>query len=157
MAQASNRKAEGRRAARQAARTERQSTRQARRTERQQSRQAGRTARTEARAGSRASRTQSKAEGGYYSPESTAARWQGIAAVGEQAVTVGAGIATGGASLAAGGFGAAGQNVLTGDDQVDSQFQPPGGAAPITEQAWFWPAVIGGGAVVIWSLTRGGK
>ena len=43
-------------------------------------------------------RTEAKAEGGYYTPESTTARWQGIGSLAAAGVEIGGLIATGGAS-----------------------------------------------------------
>lgn len=61
-------------------------------------RQEGKSERTEDRQEGRSERTEDKAAGGYYSPESTSARWEGYAALAESAIDLGALIATGGAS-----------------------------------------------------------
>lgn len=53
---------------------------------------------TEIRQEGRSDRAESKAAGGYYTPESTSARWDGISTAIEAGVDIGAMIATGGAS-----------------------------------------------------------
>ena len=179
-----NRKAAGRRRARQAMKAKRQAARQARKMERvkrrgtsgrgarklarqqarfktKQARIAARERKQAARQAGRSDRTQSKAAGGFYTPESTAARWGGIASLGSTAATLGAGIATGGASLAAGGLdlgGTAGEFLdVFGGDQVDQDLElSGGGAGAITDEPWFWPAAIGGGALVVYLATRKG-
>ena len=67
-------------------------------------------------------RTEAKAEGGYYTPESTTARWKGIGSLAAAGVEIGGLIATGGASGAIPDFsfgGSAEDGGYTLDDVLD--------------------------------------
>ena len=80
-------------------------------------------------------RTEAKAEGGYYTPESTTARWQGIGSLAAAGVEIGGLIATGGASGAIPDFsfgGSAEDGGYTLDDVLDMIPSGDGGyeAAP---------------------------
>ena len=92
---------------RQESRTERTGTRQSKRAERQKTRQEQKTQRTFARQARKTVKEQQKGASGYYTPEGTAARYQGIgniAQTGIEGITTGVGAyMTGGASLAGGG------------------------------------------------------
>ena len=95
-----------RQAQRQESRTERTGTRQSKRAERQKTRQEQKTQRTFARQARKTVKEQAKGASGYYTPEGTTARYEGIgniAQTGIEGVTTGVGAyMTGGASLAGG-------------------------------------------------------
>lgn len=96
---------------RQTERSTRQGVRQSKRAERQKTRQEQRTQRTYARQATKSTKHQQKGASGYWTPEGTTARYQGIqglAETGVDAAIQGAGAyMTGGASLG-------GQSVLEG-------------------------------------------
>lgn len=92
------------------------------RLEKAEIRQEGKSERTEDRQEGRSERTEDKAAGGFYTPESTSARWDGYAALAESAIDLGALIATGGASGAIPDFsfgGSAEDGGYTLDDIID--------------------------------------
>ena len=180
MALFGNRKAAGRKRARQARRAAKQAARQARRAQRQTARQTtgrrarkagrqqakqtrrqtrieGRVSKQAARQAGRTARTQAKAEGGRWDPESVKARQAALQSI----VSTGAGLAETGISAATAGAtgGLSALPGMLGDVDLSGLF---GGGAeedyaiPVTEQTWFWPVIIGGG-VVLFLATRGGK
>ena len=120
-------------------RIERAETRQLQKTIRQDKRQTERTKRVEAKAG-----------GGYYQPESVAARQASVTAGLGAAAQIGAAIATGGASAAAGGLaealaGAAGQLGTTAAPAP----APAPAPAESKSSSLLVPALLAGGALFL--------
>lgn len=126
---------------RRGARTERIATRQSGKSARQESRSAAKASAVESRADARQEKHIQKGESGYWSPEGIEARnqkWEsGFEAIGDVAAAFGA------------GEGEPEPYIPTTDD-----LEPE--PEPLTEQAWFWPAIIGGG-VGVYLLTKDDK
>ena len=135
-----------------------------------QTRQDNKTQRTQARQASYADRTYSKAMGGKWSPESTEARWTGIAGMsGSIADATSQALGayfTGGASSALGGLGETANEVLGAlqdggiiQTPEPGQPDPGGGEADLFTQMSDWAAenpgkTLVGGGLILYGLTK---